>query len=61
MPGLGPDIAATGITLAAITNTLVKGGLAAGVGGFALGKRVVPLLLAVLVAGGAALILVASF
>jgi uncharacterized membrane protein (DUF4010 family) len=52
--------AAPAIALAAVVNTLVKAGLAALVGGPALGRRVVPALLATLAVGGAALLLGAA-
>ena len=55
--GMEGSVAVTGITLAAITNTLVKSGIAAVVGGRALGRRVGASFLAVLASGGAALIL----
>ncbi|MBI2894193.1 MAG: DUF4010 domain-containing protein [Deltaproteobacteria bacterium] len=53
--GLAEMPAATGITLAVTTNTLVKAGIAAVLGGPALGKRVGTILVAVLAAGGVAL------
>jgi uncharacterized membrane protein (DUF4010 family) len=53
--GMEGSVAVTGITLAAITNTLVKGGIAAVAGGRALGLRVGASLLVVLFSGGAAL------
>jgi hypothetical protein len=56
--GMEGSVAVTGITLAAITNTLVKGGIAAVAGGRALGLRVGASLLVALFSGGAALILV---
>jgi uncharacterized membrane protein (DUF4010 family) len=56
--GMDGSVAVTGITFAAITNTLVKGAIAAVVGGRALGRRVGMLFLAVLMFGGATLILV---
>jgi uncharacterized membrane protein (DUF4010 family) len=56
--GMDGSVAVTGITLAAITNTLVKGAIAAAAGGRALGKRVGMLFLVVLIFGGAALVLV---
>jgi uncharacterized membrane protein (DUF4010 family) len=55
--GMDARVAATGITLAAFTNTLVKGGMAAVAGGWALGRRVGASFLVVLAFGGAALLL----
>jgi uncharacterized membrane protein (DUF4010 family) len=55
--GTQASVVATGITLAAVTNTLVKGTMAAVAGGFALGRRVGTAFLIVLVSGGAALLL----
>ncbi len=54
--GLAAAVATTGITLATVTNTVVKGGIAAVAGGRALGRRLSPAVLAVLLAGGAALL-----
>jgi uncharacterized membrane protein (DUF4010 family) len=54
--GTDASVAATGITLAAITNTLVKGGMALVAGGWALGRRVGASFLLVLFAGGVALL-----
>jgi uncharacterized membrane protein (DUF4010 family) len=54
--GLAASVAATGITLAAITNTLVKAGIAAAAGGRALGGRVGASFLVVLAFGGMALL-----
>jgi uncharacterized membrane protein (DUF4010 family) len=56
--GVDGSVAVTGITLAAITNTLVKGSIAAVAGGRALGWRVGASFLVVLFSGGAALVLV---
>jgi uncharacterized membrane protein (DUF4010 family) len=56
--GVDGSVAVTGITLAAITNTVVKGSIAAVAGGRALGWRVGASFLVVLSSGGAALILV---
>jgi len=53
--GTEASVVATGITLAAVTNTLVKGTMAATVGGWALGRRVGMAFLVILVAGGVAL------
>lgn len=58
--GLGDVPAATGITLAVTTNTIVKAGIAAVLGGPALGKRVGTILAAVLAAGGLALSIAAA-
>jgi uncharacterized membrane protein (DUF4010 family) len=57
--GMSAGIATAGITLAAITNTLTKAGMAIFVGGSQLGKRVGLALLIVLGAGGATLALTA--
>jgi uncharacterized membrane protein (DUF4010 family) len=54
--GTDASVAATGITIAAITNTLVKGGMATLAGGWALGRRVGTSLLVVLAAGGVVLL-----
>ncbi|HEX2876069.1 MAG TPA: DUF4010 domain-containing protein [Polyangiaceae bacterium] len=59
--GTNASVAAAGITLAAVTNTLVKGGMAVIAGGWALGRRVGVALLIVLISGGVALLLAASF
>jgi uncharacterized membrane protein (DUF4010 family) len=59
--GTDASVAAAGITLAAVTNTLVKGGMAVIAGGGALGRRVGVALLIVLISGGVALLLAASF
>jgi uncharacterized membrane protein (DUF4010 family) len=56
--GIDGSVAVTGITLAAITNTIVKGSIAAVAGGRALGWRVGASFLVVFFCGGAALILV---
>jgi len=56
--GVAGSVAVTGITLAAITNTLVKGGIAAIAGGQELGRRVGVAFALVLGSGGAALLLV---
>ena len=55
--GTSAGVAATGITLAAATNTLVKGGIAVVIGGKALGRRVGLTLAAVLGAGALALLI----
>jgi len=55
--GTSAGVAAAGITLAAITNTLVKAGIAIVVGGWALGRRVGIAFAILLVAGGLALVL----
>ena len=55
--GVAGSVAVTGITLAAITNTLVKGGIAAIAGGQELGRRVGVAFALVLGSGGAALLL----
>lgn len=52
--GLETPVAATAITLAAVTNTIVKSTMAITIGGAALGKAVAPILGAALVAGGLA-------
>ena len=54
---MNADVAANGITLAAMTNTLVKCGIAAVAGGWPLGRRVGASFLAVLFSGGIALLL----
>lgn len=56
--GMAASTATLGITLAAITNTLVKAGLAVVLGGRALGKRVSVVLGSAIVAGGAVALLV---
>jgi uncharacterized membrane protein (DUF4010 family) len=56
--GLDAAAAATAITLAAVTNTLVKAALAFWLGGASLAARVVPLLGAALAAGAFALFLI---
>lgn len=56
--GLEASVAMTGITLAAITNTLVKGGIAVIAGGPALGFRVGASFLVVLISGALALVAV---
>jgi uncharacterized membrane protein (DUF4010 family) len=53
--GTAPDVAANGIALAAVTNTLVKVAVATIVGGWSLGKRVGAVMLAALALGGAVL------
>ncbi|MBP9113266.1 MAG: MgtC/SapB family protein, partial [Polyangiaceae bacterium] len=53
--GMAANVAATGIALAAITNTIVKGGMATVAGGWVLGRRVGAAFLVVLVAGGGGL------
>jgi uncharacterized membrane protein (DUF4010 family) len=53
--GLPTSVAATAITLAAVTNTIVKGTVAIMIGGRELGKGVASILGAALVAGGIAL------
>jgi uncharacterized membrane protein (DUF4010 family) len=58
--GTDASVAATGITLAAITNTLVKAGIALVAGGRALGGRVALAFLVVLVCGGTGLALAAA-
>jgi len=52
--GLGTDTAVLAITLAAMSNTVVKTLLALGLGGFRLAKDVVPGMALILAAGGAA-------
>jgi uncharacterized membrane protein (DUF4010 family) len=52
--GLETPVAATAITLAAVTNTIVKSTMAVTIGGKALGKSVAPILGAALVVGGIA-------
>jgi uncharacterized membrane protein (DUF4010 family) len=52
--GLETSVAATAITLAAVTNTIVKSTMAVTIGGKALGKAVAPILGGALVAGGIA-------
>ncbi len=52
--GLDTPVAATAITLAAVTNTIVKSTMAITIGGAALGKAVVPILGGALVTGGIA-------
>lgn len=56
--GLAAGISATAITLAAVTNTIVKSGIAIVIGGRALGKDVAMILGLALASGGAALVLV---
>jgi uncharacterized membrane protein (DUF4010 family) len=51
--GLNDDVAVTAILLAAVSNTVVKGGMAAVLGGWAFGWRVIASFLLVLGAGGA--------
>jgi uncharacterized membrane protein (DUF4010 family) len=58
--GLAPDVAVRGIVLAAMVNTVVKGGLAFGIAGRALGLRVIVILVAAALLGGASLFLVAA-
>ncbi len=55
--GMAAHVAATGITLAAITNTIVKAAMAGVAGGWLLGRRVGASFLVVLAAGGVALLL----
>jgi uncharacterized membrane protein (DUF4010 family) len=55
LAGTPADVTATGITLAAMTNTLVKVAMATLVGGWSLGKRVGAVLIAALAIGGAVL------
>jgi uncharacterized membrane protein (DUF4010 family) len=55
--GVDGSVAVTGITLAAITNTMVKAAIAVIAGGRALGRRVAGALLVALLSGGAALLL----
>jgi uncharacterized membrane protein (DUF4010 family) len=50
--GLETSVAATAITLAAVTNTIVKSTMAITIGGAALGKTVAPILGGALVVGG---------
>jgi uncharacterized membrane protein (DUF4010 family) len=57
--GLAAETAALGITVAAITNTLVKMALAWSLGGITLGKRVAMILGAAIVTGGAVALFVA--
>ena len=59
--GTNASVAAPGITLAAITNTLVKAGIAAVVGGKALGRRATLALLLVVVVGGAGVLVAQLF
>lgn len=59
--GTEAGVAATGITLAAVTNTLVKGTMAAVAGGWALGRRVGAAFLVVLGSGAIALLLARAF
>ncbi len=59
--GTETSVATTSITLAAITNTLAKGGLATIAGGARFGRQVVPYLVLVLAVGGAALLLTHAF
>ncbi len=54
--GLAPDTAVAGILLAAVTNTLVKGGLALALGGRELGLRVLAVMVVALLAGGLVLL-----
>lgn len=54
--GMSSSLAATGIALAAATNTLVKVGIAFSIGGAPLGRRVGAIFLAVLASGGCALL-----
>ncbi len=54
--GLAPDTAVAGILLAAVTNTLVKGGLALALGGRQLGLRVLAVMVVALLAGGLVLL-----
>lgn len=54
--GLSPDAASTVIVLAAVTNTVVKAGIALSTGGLAVGRRVAAVLGAALAAGGAVLL-----
>jgi uncharacterized membrane protein (DUF4010 family) len=58
--GMSAETAATGIALAATTNTLVKAGMALVLGGAALGKRVGLGLLVALAAGGLTLLVLRS-
>jgi uncharacterized membrane protein (DUF4010 family) len=53
---LAADIATVAITIAIAANTIVKTGLAIGIGGWALGKRVTIIGALILVAGGAGLV-----
>ncbi len=57
---LDPRSAAIGIFLAAVSNTLVKAGIACVIGGWAFGWRVALAFLAMAAAGGAALVLLPS-
>ena len=50
-----PPVAATTILLGALSNTLVKGGLAVGLGGWKLGRRVLAAFALILAAGAASL------
>jgi len=59
--GAEASVVATGITLAVVTNTLVKAGMAVVAGGWPLGRRVGAALLVVLVCGGIALLVPAVF
>jgi uncharacterized membrane protein (DUF4010 family) len=54
--GGGEELAARAITIAAVTNTLIKGGMVVGLGSRDLARRVAPAALIILVAG-----LVAAF
>jgi len=57
---LAPEVAVRGIVLAAMTNTAVKGGLALGIGGRALGLRAGLPLLGSVACGGVGLLLLHS-
>lgn len=59
--GMDAAVATTAITLAAVTNTITKGGMAVAAGGWALGRRVGASFLVVLLSGGAALLLAKGF
>jgi len=50
---VSPRVAATTIFLGTASNTLVKGGMATVIGGWAFGRRVVGALAAMLIAGAA--------
>ena len=54
--GLRAEVAVRGIVLAAFTNSLVKGGLIAAIGGAALARRTLPIMATGLLLGGALLL-----
>ncbi len=59
--GTDAGVATTSITLAAITNTLAKAGLATIAGGVRVGRHVVPYFLLMLATGGVALLVTGAF